>query len=207
MITDLVAQIVHALPDVPVHLAHVDVQEPALGDVVARVAAEGIAPVVVPLLLSTGFHVQVDIAEVVAAHPGTVAADPLGPDRRLVQALLVRLAEAGVRPDDVVVLAAAGSSRPEAATAVEQVRAGLAEHRDTPVIAGYCSAARPDVGTALQQARHLASGRVVIASYLLGDGFFQRRLHAAGADLVTDPLGAQPVIAEIAVDRARAAQR
>lgn len=205
----LVDRVADLLPGRQVRVAHVDVQQPELADVVAQVAAQGVPPVVVPLLLSTGFHVQVDIAEAVAAHPGTLAAEPLGPDQRLVDALQLRLTELGTSDDDTVVLAAAGSSRPQAAVAVEQVAGWLGERRGSHVVVGYCSADRPDVQEAVQaaRARHSGPGRVVLASYLLGEGFFQRRLRQAGADMVSAPLGAQSSIARIVVDRARAAQR
>src|SRR3954467_12889517 len=63
--------------------AFVDVQPPRGADVVQELAAAGTRAVVVPLLLSGGYHVHVDIAGAVAAHPSAVAAAPLGPDDRL----------------------------------------------------------------------------------------------------------------------------
>ncbi|MFD1214732.1 sirohydrochlorin chelatase, partial [Arthrobacter sp. GCM10027362] len=76
--------------DVLVHEAYVDVQQPALDDVVAGLPA-GEPAVVVPLLLSTGFHTRVDIRRAVQARPGTVAAQAIGPDRRLARVLAGRL--------------------------------------------------------------------------------------------------------------------
>ena len=84
-------------PGLETTAAFVDVQPPTVVDVVAGPAAEGRAAVVVPLLLSGGYHVHVDIAGAVAAHPGAVAARPLGPDERLVEVLADRLLEAGGR--------------------------------------------------------------------------------------------------------------
>ena len=66
----------------------------------------------VPLLLSVGYHVKVDIARAVKSRPETRAAAPLGPDPRLAALLDQRLREAGVTDNDAVVLAAAGSSDP-----------------------------------------------------------------------------------------------
>ncbi|MGO2702390.1 MAG: sirohydrochlorin chelatase, partial [Cellulosimicrobium funkei] len=109
-----------ARPDLDVREAFVDVQQPEVADVVTAVVApsDGGAPgdaVVVPLLLSAGFHVSVDVAAAVEDRgPGTGAAaasGPLGPDPRLVDLLAERLAEAGLRDGDAVVIAAAGSSR------------------------------------------------------------------------------------------------
>ena len=78
--------------------------------------------VVVPLLLSGGYHVHVDIAGAVAGAAGAVAARPLGPDPRLVEVLRDRLVEAGADPRDpltAVVVAAAGSSDPRSVADVE----------------------------------------------------------------------------------------
>ncbi|WP_369824451.1 sirohydrochlorin chelatase [Cellulosimicrobium sp. CUA-896] len=131
MVRALLDDVRAARPDLDVREAFVDVQEPEVADVVTSVVApaEG-GPgdaVVVPLLLSGGFHVGVDIAASVEDRgPGTgsaAAATPLGPDARLVDLLADRLAEAGVRADDAVVIAAAGSSARARATSSGSPRA------------------------------------------------------------------------------------
>ena len=109
-------------PGLTTTAAFVDVQPPTVVDVVAELAAAGRRAVVVPLLLSGGYHVHVDIAGAVAAAPGAVAARPLGPDPRLTDVLLDRLVEAGADPRDpltAVVLAAVGSSDPRSVADVE----------------------------------------------------------------------------------------
>lgn len=214
-----------ARPDLDVREAFVDVQEPEVADVVTSVVApEDGGPrdaVVVPLLLSGGFHVGVDIAASVEDRgPGTgnaAAATPLGPDARLVDLLADRLAEAGVRPDDAVVIAAAGSSRPGAARDVEELAAGLRERHLGPVTVGYGAMAKPSVADAVAAARAglgtdegapaggvapaNATPRVVVAAYLLAPGFFHDRLLTAGADLVTAPLAPDPRLTAIVLDR------
>ncbi|WP_454041926.1 sirohydrochlorin chelatase [Cellulosimicrobium sp. Marseille-Q8652] len=224
-----------ARPDLDVREAFVDVQQPEVADVVTSVVApeQGLPgdAVVVPLLLSGGFHVGVDIAESVADRgAGTgqaAAATPLGPDERLVDLLADRLAEAGVRPQDAVVVAAAGSSRPGAARDVEQLAAGLRERHAGPVTVGYGAMARPSVPDAVAAARASlavstgapeASGdgassgtapeggaRVVVAAYLLAPGFFYDRVLEAGADVVTAPLAPDARLTEIVLDRYAAA--
>src|SRR3712207_7190044 len=67
--------------------AFVDVQPPTVADVVAGLAEEGQPSVVVPLLLSGGYHVHVDIARAVGEHAAARAAHPLGSDPRLVAVL------------------------------------------------------------------------------------------------------------------------
>src|SRR5829696_5692210 len=116
--------------------AFVDVQPPTVVDVVAELAAAGQAAVVVPLLLSGGYHVHVDIAGAVAGAEGAVAARPLGPDARLVEVLHDRLVEAGADPSDpltAVVLAAAGSSDVRAVADVEHTAALLQDRWAGPV--------------------------------------------------------------------------
>src|SRR4051812_12568174 len=68
-------------PGLDVVTASVDVQKPALPDVVRRVTGEGRRCVVVPLLLAAGYHVRVDVTQAVAEGDGlAVAAHVLGPD-------------------------------------------------------------------------------------------------------------------------------
>ena len=79
--------------------AFVDVQPPTVVDVVAQLSGSGRSAVVVPLLLSGGYHVHVDIAGAVAASDLAVAARPLGPDPRLVARLQDRLVAARPAPE------------------------------------------------------------------------------------------------------------
>ena len=168
---------------------YVDVQQPQVDEVVASV--EG-PTVVVPLLLSPGFHTAVDIGRAAASRDDVVVTPTLGPHPFLVEALEERLERAGVRSGDHVVLAASGSSRPEAAARVEQVRAALDERIAAPVTVGFAYGARPTVTAAVRAARASGARRVVIASYVLAPGHFADLIAAAGADVVTDPLGVAP---------------
>lgn len=183
----------------------VDVQQPQVEEVAGAVRAEGFSPVtIVPLLLSGGFHVHVDVAR--AAEVDGVRATPaLGPDPRLADLLVDRLHEAGADAGDAVVVAAAGSSDARAVADVEAVVAGVRERWEGPVSIGYGSKALPTVPDAVAAARAAHPGlRVALAGYLLAPGFFHDRLARAGADLVTDPLlpvrGGVPVVDDRLVD-------
>ena len=191
-------------PGLEVRGAYVDVQEPALPDVVSGLPA-GEPAVVVPLLLSVGYHMKVDIARAAGSRPDTRAAAPLGPDPRLAALLDQRLREAGVTGDDAVVLAAAGSSDPTAAQNVEELAGQLRALRPNRIVAAYGSSAKPSVPDAVAMLRRGGGGRVVIAAYLLAPGFFHDQLAKAGADLVTAALLPSPVLAEIALERYDAA--
>lgn len=207
LVAALLADVRRRRPDLDVREAFVDVQRPEVAAVVADALAHGAPAVVVPLLLSAGYHVHVDIAAAVE-DPRAAAADALGPDDSLVAILVDRLRAVGTRPGDAVVLAAAGSSDPRAQDAVVDVLTGLrTAWPHGPVTLGYCSAARPPVADAVTAARTAlaAAGtpgaRVVVATFLLAPGFFLRRLHASGADVVTAPLLPDPRPAALVLDR------
>lgn len=197
-------------PGLTTTAAFVDVQPPTVVDVVAQLSAAGSSAVVVPLLLSGGYHVHVDIAGAVAAAPGAVAARPLGPDPRLVEVLRDRLVASGADPADAgaaVVLAAAGSSDVRAVADVEHTAALLQTTWAGPVTTGYGSAASPTVPDAVAAARAAGAERVVVAAYLLAPGHFHDKLAGAGADAVTAPLLPDDRIAAVLLDRYDAACR
>jgi sirohydrochlorin ferrochelatase len=210
VVGSLVAALRAARPGLPVAPAFVDVQPPRVGTVVDGLGDRGRRAVVVPLLLSGGYHVHVDVAEAVAGSTA-VAAAALGPDDRLTALLLDRLRESGATPDDAVVLAAAGSSDARAVADVERVRDEVRARWGGPVTTGYGAKATPTVRQAIRAARaEHPDRRVVIASYLLAPGFFHDRLLAAGADLVSAPLGrpgeaTDPRLVQVVLDRYDAA--
>lgn len=179
-----------ARPNLRTALGFVDVQQP---DVAATLAALPVEPgvTIVPLLLSAGYHVHVDLSEAVAEHPGRpiTLADALGPDARLARVLARRLREAGLRGDDSVVLAVAGSSD---ARAVDDCRVAgelLATELGRPVRVGFLSAAEPRLADAVRAARAEHPGaRVIVSSYLLAPGYFHDLAVRAGGDVTSPPL-------------------
>jgi sirohydrochlorin ferrochelatase len=194
-----------------VRLTHVDVQGPPVGEVVAGLP-RGRAAVVVPVLLSAGYHVKVDLRE---AARGLPVAPALGPDERLVDVLARRALAAGfVRGHHRVVLAAAGSTDAGAVADCRAVADRLAARLGTEVTDAYLSAARPAVTAAVRTAGRRRPGRpVLVLSYLLAPGYFQSRLvaeaAAAGAETTTAPLLGEsgPVpeeLADLVVSRYRA---
>jgi sirohydrochlorin ferrochelatase len=188
--------------------AFVDVQPPTVVDVVAELTTAGRDAVVVPLLLSGGYHVHVDIAGAVATSAATVAARPLGPDPRLAGVLRDRLVEAGADPADpltAVVLAAAGSSDRRAVADVEDTADLLQRSWAGAVTTGYGAAAQPTVPDAVAAARRGGAERVIVAAYLLAPGHFHDKLAGAGADAVTAALLPDERIAAVLLDRYDAA--
>ncbi len=82
----LVAAIAAARPQTAVEVCFLDVAAPRLRD-----ALDDRPTVVVPLLLSTGYHVQTDIPQAVAGRAHIRVAAHLGPDPLLADALADRL--------------------------------------------------------------------------------------------------------------------
>ncbi|MFW0773244.1 sirohydrochlorin chelatase [Paenarthrobacter nitroguajacolicus] len=201
----VMAEIETLRPGLRVVEAYVDVQEPELGGVVESLP-DGTAAVVVPLLLSTGFHIKVDVPKAIKSRPEVVAARPLGPDPRLAELLATHLRAAGLQENDGVLLAAAGSSLPDGSVDSEEQGRLLGELLPNKVRVAYGASAQPTVpdGVASLRAELAAdggTGRVFIASYLLATGYFHDQLAKAGADVVAAPLLPSPVLAEIALER------
>jgi len=192
-----------AAPHIEVREAYVDVHGPTLDEVVAGVdAGEGLSAVVVPLLLAGGYHVYHDIAQAIEARPDIQAAGALGPDARVIDVVLHRLREAHVAEESTLVLAAAGSSDPRAQADVDVMAEMLRGAWSGPVRVGFAAGHTPSVAESVDAARENGEeGSVAVASMLLAHGVFQERLHEAGADTVSGPLGPHPDIVSIVLDR------
>ncbi len=198
-VTRLRDRVAQLLPDVHVVDAYVDVQRPRLEEIVDSLVRQRCHTVLVPALLSTGYHVEVDIARAVETSELVTATPPLGPHPILAEILQDRLLAAGVIPGEPVVLAAAGSSRSSGVAAVRRQAQLLGELRSAPVTAAFLSAAEPLVQDALEA----VGGRVAVASYLLGHGAFHDRLRRHDA-VVSEPIGADPRLAGLVRERYRA---
>ncbi len=196
----LLDQVRALLPGTTVVEAFVDVQQPEVDDVVTEWAAKG-PVVVVPVLLSTGFHTRVDIARAVASHTNAVAAPPLGPHDLLALVLESRLADLDLDGGDAVVLAAAGSTDPGAAVDVDAMARRLEECLGMPVRVAYAAGATPRIADAVADARAQGATRVVAASYVLAPGYFADVIAKAGADAVTAPLAPDLRIAALIAER------
>ena len=196
------------LPGVTVRLGHVDVQHP---DVAASL--DSLPPdesiVIVPLLLSAGYHVRVDLRKQSSGHAGVTIARALGPDARLVDVLADRLDAAGLDPADSVVLAVAGSSDDRANEDCRAMGRMLAERLSRNVAVGFLAAADPRLGDAVAQARESAR-RVIVANYLLAPGYFHDlAVRVADGAPVARPLldddAPAASLVDVVVDRYRSA--
>jgi sirohydrochlorin ferrochelatase len=203
VVRKLARQVGRFAPVLDVRVAFLSHAGPSLPE---QLETAGSGTVIVPLLLSSGYHLSTDIAEAASVAGAKIAA-PLGPDQLLLTALTARLAEAGVPEGTPVVLAAAGSSDPAATGEVEEQADLLAGQLGVPVLAAYATVARPTVSEAVARLRQQTGQPVAVASYLLAPGHFQDQLADCGADWVTEPLGGHPALAGLVIDRYRKAAK
>ncbi|MDQ0580867.1 sirohydrochlorin chelatase [Streptomyces rishiriensis] len=198
-------------PGLPVHLGHIELNEPLLTDTLADLDAHGTTDaVLVPLLLARGYHVKRDIPETAAkARVHARVAAPLGPHPFLVETLYTRLVEAGWRTDmteeerrtSAVVLAAAGSRDPDSAVDTRRTARLLARRLGVPVVPAYASTATPTVPTALRALAARGRDRVAVASYFTAPGRFATECAQAAPWIASAPLGTHPAMASLLLHR------
>lgn len=193
-----------------VHEAYVDVESPSVDDAAAALPKDEPC-VIVPILLSTGFHTQVDLRRAARASgiERIVIAESLGPDSRLARLARTRLEEAGWTPENgsVVVQGAAGSSRADGRADMERAAELLSEALGTQVQHGFIASIDPKFHEVVAEYKPEFA-----ATYLLAEGFFagKMRRDAASTGLpvkvaaplvnAQDPASAR-VVAECFVDR------
>ena len=202
-------------PGLRAHAAYVDNASPSIRGALRGLVSEGVDDVVVlPLLLTPASHSKTDVAASVRAarldHPGVRLryGRPLGPHPVLVEVLAARLADAGARDEDPVVLVAGGALDPDANAAVASTARLLFEGRPWPSVdIAFASTARPSVVEALERLRAQGHVRASVARYFLGPGFLPRLVatQAASVDglevVVSEPLGASDGLAALLAGR------
>lgn len=182
--------------DLPAVASFVELCEPSL----ERVMQESDEPtVVVPLLLSSGYHLRVDLPAAVAQAGSTVRlGGPLGPHPLLARAQADRLNHAGHQPGQPVLMVAAGSNDETSLPDLEQARQHLADELAVPVRLATLSGLgrRPE---------ELVTADDAVSPYLLAPGNFVDRTHAAtAAAAVRAPaIGPHPDVVELIAERAR----
>jgi sirohydrochlorin ferrochelatase len=189
--------------------AWVELVTPGLDDVMSQMRRPA---VVVPLLLSTGYHVTTDLPKGVARSRVRVhLAAPLGPDRHLARAMTARLREAGARWGDAVVLAAAGSTDPAALASVERAAELLRSEWGPSVDYACLSGPGPDLQETVEYQLQAGADRVCVAPYLLAPGQFSRRITElavqAGATTVAPVLGSHRLLTDVILQRYQAGAR
>ena len=175
--------------------SYVEIAEPLLADVMAGL--EGPA-VVVPLLLSSGYHVRVDLPAAVARSPWPVRlGGPLGPDPALAEVQVARLRAAGARAGLPLVMVATGSNDPDSVVDLEEAARLLAE-----VWGGEVRLAT--MGGLGRRPEELLRPDDAVSPYLLAPGFFADRVRetCGAAAVVADVLGDHEAVVDLVVRRA-----
>ncbi|MEV4318571.1 CbiX/SirB N-terminal domain-containing protein [Actinocrispum sp. NPDC049592] len=166
------------VPD-DVVVAFADVRSPGIADVLSTLDEPA---VVVPAFLASGYHVRVDIPTQIlqSGHTQTTLTRPFGPSPLLVEAMHQRLLEAGWQGQPIV-MAAAGSSDPQALSDTHTAAHLLSRLTSTPVRVGYI--------TATPRVAEIVRPGDFIASWLLAPGLFHQALRKTGLP-VSAPIGA-----------------
>ncbi|WP_193315122.1 sirohydrochlorin chelatase [Nostocoides sp. F2B08] len=196
----------------PWRVGYVDVCAPALADVLS----EADDSVVVPLFLTSGYHVRYDVPAAVARARSAVVTPALGAGRAVVEALGARVREALGAPGhvgdhiDALVLASAGSSLASARAEVDEVAAMLAETERVPVSTAYLSGPGTDLTAACAAHREAGRSRLAVATHLLAPGVFLDRARRVAADCdvlgVGAELGTHPAVSTLVAARYTAAR-
>ncbi|MGW7361564.1 sirohydrochlorin chelatase [Streptomyces sp. NPDC054802] len=198
-------------PGLRVETAFLDFNAPSVPRVLDRLAADGVRDVVaLPLLLTRAFHAKADVPAVLRQAPPTLRvrrAAVLGPSPLLLAAVERRLYEAGLTPADKsstgLVLAAAGSTDPEAIAVIAHTARELRHAGWCAVRPAFASASLPRTEDAVRALRSDGAARVAVAPYVIAPGRLPDRITAgaADADTVSDVLGAAPELARLLLRR------
>lgn len=199
----LMAQVRRRLPHVDVHTSYVELNEPLFEDVMK---AQRGPTVVVPLLLSSGFHINHDLPEMAEAAAGPVRiARPLGPHPLLAALMCQRLQAAGARRGDAVVMVAAGSRDTDALVDTMAMGRILQAHWGAPVQVAHLSGNGQRLNEAVEHLWAQGHRRIAAAPYLLAPGFFSCKARAqakvAGCTTIAGELGAHRLATELVLRR------
>ncbi|MCF8570951.1 sirohydrochlorin chelatase [Gordonia sp. HY002] len=194
------------LPGVRVELAYLDLTEPLIGDVLARLSGDA---VVVPLLFGNGFHGKIDLpamlADASASNPAlSVRQTEVVGVHSPVPALVDRLTEAGLSDDDGVLMIAVGSSDPTSDASITARSDELAAALGRPVELVFATRIGHD-GSVVRDAVDalLARGcsRIALSPLFVSAGLLTERVERVldsldAPALVAGPVGAHPTLVD-----------
>jgi sirohydrochlorin ferrochelatase len=203
-------------PELDVKVAFLDHGAPSVLQVTQKLVGHGVTEVVfVPLMLSDAFLPSVEVtaalADVKTAHPQlrVAAARPLGPEASLLSILDGRLRDAlrarHVSELDGLVFAAAGSSDVRSNALVSRRARQWSTHHRLPCVTAFASGSAPGAAEAVRSLRGQGRRHIAVGSWFLAPGLLyshQSELaFEAGAVAVSEPLGGESEIAEVALAR------
>jgi sirohydrochlorin ferrochelatase len=203
-------------PGLDVHVAFLDACPPSGLQVVNKLVRRSVSEVVfVPLLLSDAFHPSADVpalvSDVQTAHTElkVIASRPIGPEAALLAVIDRRLRDAlrinRVSELDGLVFAAAGSTDIRSNAIVARRARQWATHHKLPCVTAFATASGPTAAEAVRTLRNQGRRHIAVGSWFLAPGAHYRRQAElaleAGAIAVSEPMGAEPEIAQAALSR------
>lgn len=154
------------------------------------------------MLLAPGYHATVDVPGMLIGAPAAVTVDdrgPLGTGPWLLPTLDWLLADVGAGPDSEVILATAGSTRPDAQNSLARFASEWQQTREGPVVV----AAATGPGLSLEDVAEEHEAAVVVPFMIAPGVLADRAAQVAGRRglLTTRTLGASPRFADALVER------
>jgi sirohydrochlorin ferrochelatase len=201
-------------PDLRVEHGFLDFDTPDVAGKLRELEAGGARDVIaVPLLLARAYHAKKDIPALLREAPSSLRirqSGVLGPDPLLQQALERRITEVDVpdRSTTGLVIAAAGSSDPEAVTGIKAIVRNCRASGWRAVQPAFATAFSETSGVlspedAIRALRMTGIERVVVARYMISPGRLSDQIArgAKDADVVTAELGNAPEVASLLLTR------
>jgi sirohydrochlorin ferrochelatase len=210
------AGILEIRADLDISIAFLDHCPPSGLQVVNQLVKRGVTEVVfVPLLLSDAFQAHAEVpalvAQVQAAHPElrVIASRPIGPEAQLLGVIDRRLRDAlrarRVTELDGLVFAAAGSPDVRSNAIVARRARQWSTHHRLPCVTSFATGSGPTTAEAIRTLRTQGRRHIAVGSWFLSPGLlYSRQAELAvdhGAVAVSEPMGAEPEIAEVALQR------
>jgi sirohydrochlorin ferrochelatase len=154
------------------------------------------------MLLAPGYHATVDVPSLLQRAPAAVTVDdrgPLGTGQWLLPTLDWLLADVGAGPDSQVILATAGSTRPDAQESLARFAAEWQQTREGRVVV----AAATGPGLSLQDAAEEDEAAVVLPFMIAPGVLADRAVQVAERRglLTTGTLAQSPLFVDALVDR------
>ncbi len=223
------ADLVREASESPVEPGFIELAEPTVPQAIERAAALGSSDVVVlPFILFAAGHVKSDIPLHVQAarkrHAGVrfTQGTPIGLHPKVLEILDDRVREAlrggAERPGEetAVLLVGRGSSDPDANGDLAKLGRLFWEGRSyLSLDTAYCGVSRPLVPDGLRRLARFRPKRILVVPYLFFAGVLEERLRADIAEfrrsypwievLLAAPLGTEPRLVEILLERRREA--
>lgn len=195
-----VARLAHFLerrrPGIRVYPSFIELNEPLFRHLISRIEE---TPIVVPLLLSSGYHLENDV-RALARSWETMVTSAIGPDEDLVEVLMYRLRQTQAPRETPTILAAAGSSDPGSLAEVQGIGRQLESRLGAPVKLAFIGGAHPRISDVVKDMSSGIQG-VAISTYLLSPGRFSQSLDQLPVAWVARPLGTHRLVIDLILSR------